>query len=135
MLKKMMQLFLLILSSAVFFFCKSNDTHEKKKPNQLIFIESKITKEVDNPDKSKVSIFNYVTHKSPIRPYTFKVADSKIKKVLKKRVFVGEKIECLDATTPKCTKHVGMIQKKEDCIPSQETKKKIAINYSIININ
>jgi hypothetical protein len=135
MLKKTVQLFFLILFSGVFFFCKSNDIHEKKKDNQLTFIESKITKEVYNQDKSKLLMLSYVTHKSPIISYNFKVVDLKTKKVLKKGVFVGEKIEWLDATTLKCTKHVGMIQKEEDHILSPETEKKIAMNYIIIHIN
>jgi hypothetical protein len=135
MLKKTVQLFFLTLFSGVFFFCKSNDIHEKKKDNQLTFIESKITKEVYNQDKSKLLMLSYVTHKSPVISYNFKVVDSKTKKVLKKGVFVGEKIEWLDAKTLKCTKHVGMIQKEEDHILSLETEKKTAMNYIIIHIN
>jgi hypothetical protein len=135
MFKKTVQLFFLILFSGVFFFCKSNDIHEKNKDNQLTFIESKITKEVYNQDKSKLLMLSYVTNKSPVIRYTFKVVDSKTKKVLKKGVFAGEKIEWLGATTLKCTKYVGMIQKKEDHILSPGTKNKTAINYSIININ
>jgi hypothetical protein len=135
MLKKTVQLFFLILFSGVFFFCKSNDIREKKKKNLLTFIESKITKEVYNQDKSKLLMLSYVTYKSPIISYNFKVVDSKTKRVLKKGVFIGEKIEWLDATTLKCTKHVGMIQKTEDHILSPETKKKTAMNYIIIHIN
>ena len=121
---------IIVLSS--FINCKSKKIEKKE---EIIFQEKQTVDEKYNQDKSKLLMLSYVTHKSPVISYNFKVVDSKTKKVLKKGVFVGEKIEWLDATTLKCTKHVGMIQKEDDQILSPETKNKIIINYSIININ
>ena len=121
---------IIVLSS--FINCKSKKIDKKE---EITFQEKQTVDEKYNQDKSKLLMLSYVTHKSPVISYNFKVVDSKTKKVLKKGVFVGEKIEWLDATTLKCTKHVGMIQKEEDHILSPETEKKTAMNYIIIHIN
>ncbi|ARV06872.1 hypothetical protein BTO04_09335 [Polaribacter sp. SA4-10] len=133
MIKKTLQLFFLILVSGLFFFCKSNDIHEKKKDNQLTFIESEITKEVYNQDKSKILILNYVIHRSPVITYNFKVVDSKSKKVLKKGVFVGSKIEWKDNSTLKCFLHKGIVQKENEAFSDRKNSKP-NIDYIIIQI-
>ena len=135
MLKNLRRLLFLILFSGLFFFCKSNDLQGKKKNKQPTFIENKTSREVYNQDKSKILILNYSIHISPIITYNFKVVDSRTKKELKKGVFVGEKVEWLDNSTLKCTKHIGMIQKQDDRIPSSDNKKNTSNNYITVKIN
>jgi len=135
MLKKTLQLFILTLFSGLFFFCKTNNVHENKKDNQPTFQEIEITQKLHNQDKSKLLLLNYLKGVSPIITYNYKVVDTKTNKELKKGVFVGEKIEWLNLSTLKCTKHVGMIQKEDDNILLSETKNNTSINYITIKIN
>tara|TARA_B110000240_G_scaffold183199_1_gene216697 strand:+ start:559 stop:966 length:408 start_codon:yes stop_codon:yes gene_type:complete len=131
---------LLILALSIFIFnvlvfCKAKDVNDHNVEKIKIIISKETTDKIFSFDKTKVLILTYKMDKSPIIKFNYQVIDTDTKKELKKGVFVGEKMEWLDATTLKCTKHVGMIQKEDDQILSPETKNKIIINYSIININ
>ena len=131
---------LLILALSIFIFnvlvfCKAKDVNDHNVEKIKITISKETTDKIFSFDKTKVLILTYKIDKSPIIKFNYQVIDTDTKKELKKGVFVGEKMEWLDATTLKCTKHVGMIQKEDDQILSPETKNKIIINYSIININ
>jgi|TARA_B110000967_G_scaffold206210_1_gene252421 hypothetical protein len=131
---------LLILALSIFIFnvlvfCKAKDVNDHNVEKIKIIISKETTDKIFSFDKTKVLILTYKIDKSPIIKFNYQVIDTDTKKELKKGVFVGEKMEWLDATTLKCTKHVGMIQKEDDQILSPETKNKIIINYSIININ
>tara|TARA_B110000902_G_scaffold249687_1_gene308108 strand:- start:196 stop:603 length:408 start_codon:yes stop_codon:yes gene_type:complete len=131
---------LLILALSIFIFnvlvfCKAKDVNDHNVEKIKIIISKETTDKIFSFDKTKILILTYKMDKSPIIKFNYQVIDTDTKKELKKGVFVGEKMEWLDATTLKCTKHVGMIQKEDDQILSPETKNKIIINYSIININ
>ena len=137
-----MKKILIILALSIFIFnvlvfCKAKDVNgHSVENNKIKIIKSKeTTDKIFSFDKTKVLILTYKMDKSPIIKFNYQVIDTDTKKELKKGIFVGEKMEWLDATTLKCTKHVGMIQKEDDQILSPETKNKIIINYSIININ
>ena len=135
-----MKKILIILALSIFIFnvlvfCKAKDVNDHNVEKIKIIISKETTDKIFSFDKTKVLILTYKMDKSPIIKFNYQVIDTDTKKELKKGVFVGEKMEWLDATTLKCTKHVGMIQKEDDQILSPETKNKIIINYSIININ
>ena len=135
-----MKKILIILALSIFIFnvlvfCKAKDVNDHNVEKIKIIISKETTDKIFSFDKTKVLILTYKIDKSPIIKFNYQVIDTDTKKELKKGVFVGEKMEWLDATTLKCTKHVGMIQKEDDQILSPETKNKIIINYSIININ
>jgi hypothetical protein len=132
MYKKYILTLITIIVLSSFINCKSKKIDTKE---EITFQEKQTVDEKYNQDKSKLLILSYVFNRNPVITFNYRVIDTKTKKVLKKGVFVGEKIEWLDATTLKCTKHVGMIQKEEDHRLSPEKEKKTAMNYIIININ
>lgn len=72
-------------------------------------------------------------NKNPIIIYAYKVIDVKSKKELKEGVFTGEKIEWLDNSTLRCTKHVGMIKKDDNQLLDGDTYNNV--NYITIKVN
>jgi hypothetical protein len=131
--KKYILTLIIIIVLSTFINCRSKKID--KKEAVITFQIKENIKETYNKNKTLLLILRSKADGNLPITFNYKVVDSKMKKVLKKGIFVGEKMEWLDAKRLKCTKHVGMIQKEDDQILSQETKKKTATNYNIIDIN
>lgn len=127
---KFQVLFLIFILS--FGSCKTQKVSELSvnKKQEIGFKAKKITKEIYNQDNTKLLILNYLLERSPIITFHYEVMDTKTQKELRKGVFVGTNMGWLDASTLKCTHHVGIVKKDRPPETVPENK-----NYSTIRIN
>jgi hypothetical protein len=81
--------------------------------NKITFEQKEVVKEIHNKDKTLLLILKYKADGNLPVTYSYKVIETKNKKIKKEGVFIGSKVEWLDSNRLKCIEHVGIIKKDE----------------------